>query len=313
MSYNPDELADSLRRIAISCMPVEQRVNLGEQSANFREEERHIPYQLKVVHIDMKRRSVEANVDKHSFSIKQNEGGNVQVTVSDGTGQSAVCNMPNGLSLNESLKKITDYFLGRPGTVIQQFLISSESVLETCNVPEMVHQRYICYDSRNLEKALVIKCPETFIFEKTFKSSMIKTVYQQVKNLGFTEKMNIEIGTDGVDPRVFLTAIEELKDLNPKLGIQPKHNCYDIECSRPNIEYATHLQCLVFDIEGTELELVVCLPVFVVVPGQERSGLNYITRFNVVKRGTVSNICRKEDWLSVFDVEGFVTFVDLTE
>lgn len=311
MSYDPNALADSLRKMEISCMPVEQRINLGEQDARFREEERQVPYQIQMVHIDMRRRCIEANVDKHSFLI-QKFGDNVHVKLSDGAGQSSVFPMPEGLSLHESLKKITDYFLGRPGTTINQFLISSEKVLETCNVPEMVHQRYICYDSRNLEKALAIKCPETFIFEQCFKVSMIRTVYQQFKKLKFTEGMALEIGSTGIEARIFPRAIEELNDLNPKLGIQAKHTCYDLECTRPNIEYATQLQCLLIDIEDSDCELVVCLPDFVRIPAEEPTELNHVVRFKVVKKGTVT-VCSEEDWLSIFDIDGFITFTNMAE
>lgn len=308
MSYNPDELADALRRMAISCMPIEQRINLGEQNAEFREEERHIPYNIQMVHIDMRFRTIEVNVDKHTFLIWQTPQ-NVEVTVSDGTGQSSLFPMPAGLTLNESLKKISDYFLGRPGTKINQFFISSENVLETCNVPEFVHQRYICYDSHNLEKALTIKCPETFVFVRNFQVPMIRTVYQQFKNLNFTEGMALEIGSSGLESRVFHKVRNTMTDLNPMLGLQEKHICYDVECKRPFIDFATHLQCLVFDVPDSEYEFVVCLPDYVQMAG-DNMGLNHIVRFKMVAKGTTT-VCSQEDWLSVFDSEGFVTFINM--
>ncbi|EGT56036.1 hypothetical protein CAEBREN_21241 [Caenorhabditis brenneri] len=309
MSYNPDELAESLRRMAISCMPIEQRIQLGERSTEFREEERHIPYQINLVHIDMRGRIIECNVDKHKFLIQENQG-RVQVTLSDGTGQSSVFPMPTGLSLRESLKKISDYFLGRPGTRINQFFISSEDVLETCNVPSMVHERYICYDSHNLEKSLTIKCPEAFVFVDNFRAAMLRSVYERCKSLHFTDGMALEIGSSNIETRFFTRARAALADLNPKLGLQPKHECYDAACKRPFIEFATHLQCLVFDIEGTQHELVVCLPDYVVIPN-DRAGLNHIVRFKVVPKGTTSICEEAENWLSVFEYEGFVTFTNM--
>ncbi|EFO86971.1 hypothetical protein CRE_15195 [Caenorhabditis remanei] len=308
MSSEADKLAESLRNIAISCMPIEQRINLGEQDPSFRQEESQVPYQIQMVHIDYKPRRIEINIDKHSFVLRP-QPESVKVVVSN-NGLIQGFNMPSGMTLDDSLKKITDYFLGRPGTKINQLLISSEDVLEKCVVPELIHQRYICYDSRNLEKAVVIKCPESFVFASRFGVDMIRTVYQQFKTLNYTAGMALEIGTGGIESRIFPRAIEALQDLNPKLGVQPKHECYDLECTRPDVEYATHLQCLVFDVEGSDCELVVCLPDFVRIPVIFGGDISHVVRFKMIQKGTTA-ICSEENWLSVFDVDGFISFVNM--
>ncbi|CAS00721.1 Protein CBG26408 [Caenorhabditis briggsae] len=305
-----DSLAESLKNIEISCMPVQQRVNLGEQDPNFRREERLVPYEIQVCHVDYRDFFIQVNIDKHSFVLKQTLDGNVQVRVSDGAGQIQTFPMPIGMSMDESLKKITDYFLGRPGTIIHQLLISSEDVLEKCIVPEVIQTRYICYDGRNLDKALRVKCKETFVFAKCFRVEMIRSVFEQVKSLNYTAGMAIEIGTGGIEQKIFPRALETLQDLQPKLGVQPKHQCYDGECDRPAIEHATHLQCLVFDIEDKDLEMIVCLPDFVRIFGAEDQGLNHVVRFRVEPKGTAAR-CDAENWLSVFDVDGFESYVNM--
>lgn len=303
-SSAPDanSLAESLKNIAISCVPEQERVNSQEETPS--------PFQIKVCHVDYTARYIQINIDKHSFLLKKNAEDNVRVKVSDGNSQLQSFPMPIGMTMDESLKKITDYFLGRPGTQIQQLLISSEDVLDKCTVPEIIHQRYICYDGRNLDKALRVKCKEAFIFARCFRVDMIRSVHQQVKTLGYTAGMAIEIGTCGIEQKIFPRALETLQDLHPKRGVQPKHECYDLECSRPAIENATHLQCLVFDIDGTDLELIVCLPDFVRIFGAEDQGLNHVVRFKVETRGSVPT-CDEENWHSVFDVDGFETYFNL--
>lgn len=291
-------------------MPVEQRVSLAEESPDFRQEERLIPYHIKVCHVDYRSHCIKIIIDKHSFVLKKDPEGNVRVKVADESGQLQIFPMPDGMSMDESLKKITDYFLGRPGTIIQQLLISSEDVIDKCIVPEFIHQRYICYDARNLDKALRVKCKETFVFARCFRVEMIRSVYQQVKALGYTAGMAVEIGTCGIEQKIFPRALETLQDLHPKRGVQPKHECYDLECTRPAIENATHLQCLVFDIDGTDFELIVCLPDFVRIFGAEDQGLNHVVRFKVEPRGSVPT-CDEENWHSVFDVDGFESYFNL--